>query len=559
MKSTTQHRLSRILAICEISLLLGYVAIIWIWRWQQIGIAPVDPDEVFFIGGVDRMARGLLPYIDHAEAHMPLVSHLLVPLWKVVREQPDFLVPFRILEWCVVGLAQFALGAVAWRFGRVRAGAWTLGLLNAFGFALERSVQIRFEPFATILVLAAFGVFATRRKPGFGIREGVAAVLMGLATASHVSGPFLVAAFALTLLALDGGSAGVRAARSSIAFGVVAVGTWLGVFAIVLGGRLWTGLAALRDGFDFDAVYQAALKSDLTFFLPGILRESPVTAALCILLLITAHDAILRQRHREPALVLAVLLADCSLAIVLTRTPDYPQRYLPLATYGALVAGLEVARRTKVAVEGVAGRLVPILALLAALAVVVQARSVLSAPNLTDPEFGVKPDDEPVPRLSDGYRILPGDLLLWWDAGRAAPDAFRSRSIEEYRSVVRFLKKHSGRDDRVFTDWMNPPIRELPALNHHGGMIDVFERSRELAASPAVQSAYRRYNPDYRSSTRAEESFAILFDRTNTRLIALDGSMGRAFRNDGEFRRWMTERYDLMVEPRSEIVFAVRR
>ncbi|MCL4235608.1 MAG: hypothetical protein KJ042_13935, partial [Deltaproteobacteria bacterium] len=543
----------------EIALLLGLVCVTWCWRWQQARVANVDPDEIFLLGGVDRMSRGLLPYVDHAEAHMPLFTRLLVPFWTAVRDRPDFLSVFRVLEWLVVGLAQVALGCVAWRFGRTRACAWALGLLSTFGFFLERSAHLRFEPFATILALAAFAVLATRRKAGFGTREGVAAIFMGLATASHVSGPFLVAAFVATLLVLDVSSTGVRAARSAIAFGVVAVATWFGVFAILLGTRLWEGLSALRDGFAFDAIYQAALASDLTVFLPGILRENPVSAALDVASLAAAHDAVLRLRFREPALVLAVLLADFSLGIVLARTPDYPQRYLPFVTFGALAAGLEISRRMRSTGEGRLTRFVPVAAALGAILLAAQGVMSMSPPTLAAFALGENPNDEPVPRLRAGYRMVTEDVLLWWDTGGPAPDAFRSRSLAEFRAVERFLTARSESNDLVFTDWMNPPLRELPALHHHGAMIDVFERSPDLAESPPAQVAYRRYNPDYRSSTRPEESFAMMFDRTNTRLIALDGSMGRAFRADAGFRSWLVERYDLMLEPRSEIVFAVRR
>ncbi len=556
MKTRTSTDPARILSLIEIALLLGLVALTWCWRWQQAGIANVDPDEIFLLGGVDRMARGMLPYVDHAEAHMPLVSRMLVPVWRVASERPDVLAPFRTLEWFAVSLAQLAMGVVAWRFGRLRAAAWALGVASAFGFYLERLIHVRFEPFATILALAAFAIFASRRKAGFGAREGIAAVVMGLATASHVSGPFLVAAFLIALFVLDSGARGVR---SAILFGAMALGAWTGVFALILGKDLLTGFAALRSCFAFDTIYQAALRSDLTVYLPAILRESPVAATLLVLAMIAAHDAVLRRRYREPALVLALLMADFSIGIVLTRSPDYPQRYLPLATFGSIVAGLEIARRVDELRDGVALRVVPIAAVLGALALTWQTFGFLFAAPPIPPAYVKKPNEIPVPRLSAGYRILPDDALMWWDTGGAAPDAFRSRTLAEYRAVTRFLRTHSSPDDRVFSDWMNPPLRELPALHHHGAMIDIFERSPDLAKSPTAQAAYRRYNPDYRSSPRAEESFATMFDRANTRIIALDGSMGRAFRADAEFRRWMTEHYDLVLEPRSEIVFAVRR
>ena len=559
MTGRTPPRLRRTALIIEITPLLGLVALTWVWRWQQVKLAVVDPDEVFLLGGVDRMARGLLPYVDHAEAHMPLFSRLLVPLWTAWREHADFLVAFRLLEWLAVGVSQILLGVVAWRFGRWRACAWSLGLLNAFTFYLERTVHVRFEPFAAVLTLAAFAAFSTRKRPGFGIREGVAAVLLGLAAASHVSGPFFVAAFVVSLIVLDGGSNGVRAMRSAFLFGTVAVASWLGVFAIVLGGRLWDGLVALRAGFAFDAIYQAALRSDLTHFLPGILRESPVAAALCIALLVAAHEAVVRQRLRDPAPVLALLLADLSLGIVLARAPDYPQRYLSVAMFGALAAGFEVARRMIVSRDGAFRRVAPAVAMLCALALTGQTLVPLTAEDPAPPAFARGPNDVPVPHLSAEYRVNPDDLLLWWDTGGAAPDAFRSRSRAEYRAVVRFLREHSDPSEHVFTDWMNPPLRELPARHHHGAMIDIFERSGVLAESPGTQAAYRRYNPDYRSFARPEETFAAMFDRTTTKIIALDGSMGRAFRADANFRAWVVERYDLILEPRSEIVFAVRR
>jgi len=124
-------------------------------------------------------SKGLVPYRDVFDNHMPLFHMLAAPLFRLMGETPDILVRLRL---AMVPLSVLALW-LAWRVGRTlwdkRVAAWAIALTAVCPLYLRGAGEFRTDvlwgvAWLAAMALAVGGRWTPRRAWGVGIALGVA-------------------------------------------------------------------------------------------------------------------------------------------------------------------------------------------------------------------------------------------------------------------------------------------------------------------------------------------------------------------------------------------------
>lgn len=188
----------------ERTVALAFLAAIFLLRLACILRYRIDSDESQHLHVVWAWTRGLVPYRDVFDNHMPLFHLLCAPLLLAIGERPWAVIAMRIAMLPLFALTLWAVGRLARTLFSPRAGLWAMvlgGLVPRFFLC---SVEFRPDDLWTVLWLVALvvlveGRLTPRRSLAAGLLLGAAlgvslkTVLMLVALAGAVVGTLLVA------------------------------------------------------------------------------------------------------------------------------------------------------------------------------------------------------------------------------------------------------------------------------------------------------------------------------------------------------------------------------
>jgi hypothetical protein len=527
--------------------------------------ATYDPDEFFTVGVAWRIGQGQLPTVDFFEPRPSLLFKLYAAPLAALGERADIIDLFR---WFHGGLALLLCGLL-FAFHRrafdAKTALWALCLQNSLPFFVRATIHVRPDAPALILALAAALALAGAKDGPLGrSRAALAAVLFGLAAAVNITIPFLaVGAAAWVFLVKTRDSGAVAGLKAAVLFGVVAAATFLATYFVVFGVNAPAVWIPNARAFAFVRAYLGGLPNDSWLKVRRLLAENPLSWALIGAGLVYGHArwATVRRDRRPEAL--ALLLADGGLLFVLVHDHLYPQHFLLLTIFAAGVAAAAVRDWAALAERRLRAAAAPMVAL--AMIVVFAAAALIA--GRTDLAAMRERDAERPPVLAAAGVAMPGEfawvepeaLQRWL---KKAPDfrkPFTYRSRARRAAQFQFVLANSRPGDVVYSDWLNPPYRDLPGAVEHGLMLPLIETSAALRDDPGLAELFRRYDPGYSpAEPRAEQVMMRLFATRRPALIVLDGSPAELFYESAEFRNWMSARYRFTFQPESGSVFALR-
>lgn len=563
MTESSRARLQAVEFIVLIAFLVGTVC----YRVYLIEVGPLNPDEIFLIGGTFRVHSGMLPYLDYIEAHTPFIYKLYAPFFTLLAERDDVVECFRWVHLVWVGLFQVALFFVIRRSFRSWVALWSLCILNSFVFFVERTVHVRPDiPAYTVLMAPLWlclGGGATSMRRGTYL---LVTVSSALAFSLHLTTIFSVGALLGWLVARRRGG---QAFRARVLLGVLLAGGFIGAYIAIcftlFGQRVCDALFRHLQMFQFDHLYLSSFYVDSVGIFKGIVRESPVAWFLVGCALLVFNMRFVRGRVKNPPIRLYLLLADLGALFLLARDNNFEQHYFALVIFGSVLAALAI--REAVYRAGTLWKRMPRGGWGLALALLCAASSVAAFRNkelrieslarvdrfLVSPTIASATDD-------DGSLKLGALRQAWLTEGAIRFDPFFPVPKRHREAQMRFLLNHSKPDEVVFSDWLNPPYRDLPAPYHHGYMISLFYKSRRLSQDPDLVRLIHRYDPYYRADdSGAGERMVRLFEARRPVVILVDGSIAELLVTSERFERWLSERYRFVFDPESASLFALRR
>jgi len=223
------------------------------WRFR------VDSDEPQHLHVVWAWTRGLLPYRDVFDNHMPLFHLLTAPALLPIGERPTALLWMRLLMLPQWGAALLVTALIGRRLFTSRVGAWSAVLAGFYPLFFFCSLEFRPDVLWTVLWLSAILV-AIGGSPTVG-RGFLLGLVLGTAAAVSLKTTMMVGAFGiaigLTMLLAPAGrrpwqrvcSAGLAAA-AGLALPPVLVGTMFlsaGALGPFLYGTVWHNLTPGLD------------------------------------------------------------------------------------------------------------------------------------------------------------------------------------------------------------------------------------------------------------------------------------------------------------------------
>jgi len=533
------------------------------WKIALTRTEAINPDEVFMVGGVSRVESGLLPYLDYIEVHAPFIYRVYAPILHRIGETSTYVDVFRALHGVLSLVLLVTLFLLVRRLYGARTALWALCILSAFVFFAQRSVHARPDTPALVLLLLALLVLARPGAPSSpGKRSVLAGCILALAFSFHITLLFSVAAVFLWLFLEKPRREGILARNFWAATTAFLLSYGLILF-LLFGTQTASALLCHARSFQLDGLYQDVYDPDTLRIFFSILRQSPLPWLLVAGAVLLFNFRWMAGRLTNSYTRLFVLLADGGVVFLLIRENNFEQHYFTLVVFGAVLGAL-MLREGERRVWGRYGeRKAGMLGLLAAalLTVTALAAGFSTYRALQEEE---KTEERRAEKAMHALS-LHGDSFLDAEAVRAwlreRPflfDPFGYRTKAQREAQIRFLLKHSDGGEVVFTDWLTPPHRPLPARYHHGFMISLFYRSNRLRGDPATIRFVRRYDPGYQAADGTEAGHMIrLFETAPPKLILLEGSIGRLFTASDRFFRWVDGRYVFLLDRGSGSVFAV--
>ncbi len=524
-----------------------------------------DPDEFFTVGSAWRISQGKLPFLDILDVHPPFLFKLYsVPLaW--LGERADIVDLFRGFHGGLTLLLCWLMFAFYRRAFDAKTALWALCLQNSLPFFVRTTIHVRPDEPALLFMLAAALVLAGPKDRPL-TRSGVAlaAVFSGLAAATHITIPFLVVGAVAWLFLVRAQDAGWLAGLKTCSFfGAVAIATFLATYFLVFGVKAPAAWIANAELFSFVRVYLDEMPNQAWLTFRNLLAENPLTWALLGAGLAHFHVRWVIARRARLQEALPLLLTDGGLLFVLFHDQIFAQHYLLVTVFAAGIAAAAIRDGT----AAVARRLRAHSAPVAELAMILVFAATTVNAGRADLAASRERDAVPPPELVAAGATRDGKMA-WVDPETArhclkkAPglqQPFAYRAQPQRAAQLQFLLENSRPDDIVYSDWLNPPYRELPVAVNHGLMITLYENSKALRQSPRLAALLRRFDPDYSPAESAADQVMIrLFAAKRPALITLDGRMAQLFCDSRDFRDWLSARYRLTFHPESGSFFALR-
>jgi len=302
-----------------------------------------DIDEPQHVHVVWAWATGRLPYRDVFDNHAPLFQFLCAPLFRVIPERADIVIPMR---WAMLPLYALAVGAV-YRLCAVFYSRQLALLIAVSGTLLPRYFlkSVEFRPddlwaalwFLSLAILMD-GPLTVRRSLWFGFCLGVSfAVSLKTTLLVLTLGLALVILLALKLLDKTGRIDGKLLAKCAAAAALAAL-----LLPAVVAGGFW--LKGLWPEFSYGLVKHNVIPQLKHWRDPGYLHAwFPLTLAG---LLVSATIIYRRSIHPElrDRMVFTFLLPGCYVLWLYGFWPDVPREddlplYPLLPLSGCLLAG----------------------------------------------------------------------------------------------------------------------------------------------------------------------------------------------------------------------------
>jgi hypothetical protein len=160
----------------------------------------VDSDEPQHLHVVWGWVRGLIPYRDFYDNHMPLFHLLFAPVVGAIGETPRILFYARLLM-LPLALASIALTYViaARLFDRTTA-LWAALVVSVFPTFLLKSLEFRNDNLCVLLTLAAVALILNRRSPARAFAVGL---ILGVSLAVSIKTIVILGALAIAFLKFD--------------------------------------------------------------------------------------------------------------------------------------------------------------------------------------------------------------------------------------------------------------------------------------------------------------------------------------------------------------------
>jgi hypothetical protein len=550
----------------EFIILVAFLVGTALYRIHLIEVEPLNADEIFLIGGAFRVHSGMLPYLDYIEAHTPFIYKLYASFFTVLAERNDVVDCFRWVHLVWISLFQVVLFFVVRKAFRSCVALWSLCILNSFVFFMERTVHVRPDiPAYTVLLVSLWlclggGGLSTRRGTYF-----LVTVSSALAFSLHLTVGFSVGALFAWLVTYECRD---RPFGARLLLGLLLVGGFVGVYIAIcftlFGQRVFDALFRHIQMFHFDHLYLSSFHIDSVGIFKGIVRASPVSWFLVGCALVVYNTRFVGGRLKNPSIGLYLLLTDLGVCFLVARDNNFEQHYFALVIFGSVLAALAI--REVVGRPGIlwgwmrrSGCGFGLAFLLAVSSVAAFRQKELRIESLARVERLPQCSTIASAIESEGTLKLGALRQAWLREGAISFDPFLSVPKKHREAQLRFLLMHSKPDEVVFSDWLNPPYRNLPAPYHHGYMISLFYKSHRLSQDPELVRLIHRYDPYYRADDPGPgERMVRLFEATRPVVILVDGSIAELLVTSERFGQWLSERYTFVFDPESASLFALR-
>ncbi len=200
----------------------------------QAARSSYDHDEIAYLHASWLVSQGQTPFRDFMEHHHPTLLYLLAPLTAALEGQPHLLVfTARFLDLACLAVLFAVFVAVVRPLVKSRSPAWTALLLLGCFFFLRNSMEVRPDPWMSVLCFLGFWQWTVYlRSPGRLLPAALAGLCLGAAIDFLPKAvPFAFCVALGTALALRGRAARAQAARGA---GVVVAAALLPVGALAL-------------------------------------------------------------------------------------------------------------------------------------------------------------------------------------------------------------------------------------------------------------------------------------------------------------------------------------
>jgi len=565
LKKSHFFRHDRHALIIETLVLALFLVSTLAWRIFLIQRETINPDEMFLVGGAYRVHSGMLPYLDYIDVHAPLIYKIYAPLIGLIGERPDFVDIFRWINWFLMVAFCIVMFLLIKRAFNGILALWSLCILNSFVFFIESTVHARPDALALVIFLLSLFLLISRNKNGDSTwRRILSFIGFGLATSLHITIAFPTAAVLIWLLIENWGRGSrLQAFKTAFFCGMASVIAYVLSCAIVFGHRLSAALIMYPKMFKFDRLYQSLAEYNTLQIFKTILSNSPLPWILIGCAVLISNVKWLTRGLKNSHAKLFTLLTDMGVAFLLVHE-DFEQYYFSLVIFGSILAALMLKEWTRNlqsrfhhTPKGVFDLSIALVLTLSSLATCANFQIQMEKKD----SFARKRlSNMQMPALQADGSWAPSDIKKWMAQQAPSFDPFNYRPKEQRIAQIQFMLEHSKPNDVVFSDWLNPPYRNLPAPIHHGYPISLFYKSRKLRNNPKMVELLHHYDPYYSIDDQSETEHMIrLFEKTQPTLLLLDGSLGQLFFSDDIFQKWITDRYRLIIEPKSSSVFAILR
>jgi hypothetical protein len=560
---TGESRDARRPTVAEALILGLFLTATFAARAFLIGAAPPNPDEMHLLGGAYRAGLGQLPSIDYIEGHAPLLARVYAPLVSRIGERADVLDPIRRLHWgMTLGLFVMAYFLIR-RAAGARVALWTVAIANGFTFFVLRTVHARPDlPALLPLVGAIWLVLGEGRERAKAPVLALVGTLFGVSISFHPTMIFPLVAVLLWIAVerlVWEPRAGVVRAVALVGFAAAA--TCAAGLVIVYGARAAEAISQIVRTIDVDRFYVARPPEGYLRY--HVFLASPLPWIVVGEALATYHLRLIRRQTVRPVERLFLAMADLGILMLALRGQRFEQHFIFVALFGSVLAAARIGgflatlgQRAPRKLSAAAALAALVFAVGSAVPAGIYAHRESA---LIDNETRYVHDVPPPPHGEDGS-CTPAATHAWLARRPNVLLPFRYESRDTLVAQIRFLLAHSSRDEPVYTDWLNPPLRLLPVPYQHGLMISRYYASAALRDAPRMVAFLARYDPTFTLADRTEpEHFLRLFGARPPRLVLLQGSMARLFTTSTSFREWLTARYALVFDEPSGAFFAVRR
>ena len=529
-------------------------------RIALIRTATINPDELFLTGGGWRVSQGVLPFLGYMDVHPPLLAVLSALPFALFRLGASFIDLFRVTSFLLTSAFMVFLYLATARNCSRKTALLALAILNSFVFVLERTTHARESVPAFFALFAAIWLITTSNSYAkIDLRFVLAAALTGIACQFHLVLAIAVAALCVWILLESRPSRRISGAIVlSVVFGAIAVAAFFLPYLLIYRGEIGSALTAQLHTFQFNRLYQQNEVMDFAYLLSRLFLQNPIHWAAVFLTLAVFNVRLIRRRIAEPFLRLCVLMADAGLAAVILAQQPFEHRTFLLVFFTSVLAAVLIS--DLFAFSPRAGSKTGRLIITSAVVLIGVAGIVLYLVQVRsdDRKFAAQSTGSIPPGQSLLHKATGDEAIAWLDNRTGSYDSFTYRPYDQRRCVINFFFHESDPGETVLSDWQNPPLRALPAAYHHGNILYHVYTTHEIETQPAAISLLSRYDSAYSVEDHTPEDRMVrLLNKTEPRIIYVEGNIASLFRQSTKLRNWVANHYQLVIHSGCGAAFAI--